>query len=608
MSRAPLLAALLLSVAPARGQSAEGYYRYPTLHGDLVVFCAEGDLWTVPTGGGSARRLTTHPGEEIHPVISPDGRTVAFTAAYEGPAELYTMSLDGGLPTRWTYEAEPSVATTWTPAGDLVYTTSHYSTLPDLQLVALDLETGRRRRVPLSQASEGAYDSDGATLFFVRPAFHRQVTRRYRGGTARQIWRFVEGADEAELLTTDHRGESHTPMWWNGRLYFITDRDGTMNIWSMAGTGGDLQQHTEHSGWDVRDASLNEGRIVYQVGADLWLYDIARDRSRMLSITLASDFDQLRERWVKTPMDYLTSVHLHPEGESVVLTARGRVFVAPAKQGRLSRVSREKGVRYRDAVFMPDGGTILALSDATGELEFVTVPATGIGDPDPVTRNGTILRFQGHPSPDGKWIAYTDNNKDLWLLSVESREQRVLSTNREGVGDIAWAPDSRWLTFSQQAANSYVQILLYRVDGESPTALTSDRVNSRGAVWSPDGEWIYFLSDRNVKSIVRNPWGPRQPEAYFDKPVKVYQVALRKGLRSPFKADDELYTPPEDEDTEGDEGGRDEKDGAKKAPSPVEIDLEGLPQRVREVPIEAGSLGALALNEEAIFWTSVTRL
>jgi len=269
------------------------------------------------------------------------------------------------------------------------------------------------------------------------------VTKRYVGGTARKIWKFVDGAPEAEALTADYPGGSHNPMWWEDRVYFITDRDGTMNLWSMDESGSDLRQHTHHSGWDVREAALHDGRIVYQSGADLWLYDIGADQTRVLAITLSSDFDQLRERWVKKPMQYLTSAHIHPKGESVVLTARGRVFVAPAKQGRRLRASPKPGVRYRDGGFMPDGENVLVLSDETGEFEFVTLPADGVGDEKALTDDGTILRFQGHPSPDGAWIAYDDKNYDLWLLTVESREQKVISSNREGIGEISWSPDSR---------------------------------------------------------------------------------------------------------------------------------------------------------------------
>ena len=358
-------AALTVTSTALNAQGTLGFYRFPALSGDTIVFAAEGDLWKVSVVGGVAQRLTTHQADETNPIISPDGQTLAFTARYEGPAEVYTMPLSGGVPVRRTYEAETSVATTWASDGELVYGTSHYSTVPKPMLVRLNLADGTRSLVPLISATEATYDAGGNTLYFVRPAYHNNVTKRYTGGTARDVWKFQEGAADAVELTGDFNGESHSPMWWNGRVYFVSDRDGTMNLWSMDENGGDLQQHTQHSGWDVKSPSLSQGRIAYRLGVDLRLYDIASGQDGEIAITLASDFDQLREKWVKNPMQYLTSAHIHPEGESVVLTARGRVFVAPVGSGRLVRASRKDSVRFRDVVFMPDG-TLLGLSDETG--------------------------------------------------------------------------------------------------------------------------------------------------------------------------------------------------------------------------------------------------
>jgi tricorn protease len=590
---------LAQSAGGVQGEGILGYYRYPALHGDTVVFAAEGDLWKVSAAGGVARRLTTHHSEETDPVISPDGRTLAFTARYEGPAELYTMPLAGGVPVRRTYEAEGSVATTWTPDGRLVYTTTHYSGLPKPRLVVLNLEDGTRTLIPLAEGSEATYDGTGAKLFFVRPAFHGNVTKRYTGGTARDVWKFETGAPEAVELTGDHNGESHGPMWWGGRVYFVTDRDGTMNVWSMDEDGGDLSQHTQHSGWDVKNPSLSQGRIAYQLGADLWLYHISTGDAQLLPITLASDFDQLREKWVDDPMDYLTSAHIHPEGKSVVLTARGRVFVAPAEQGRLVRASREEGVRYRDVVFMPDGDTLLGLSDETGELEFVKIPANGVGDDEPLTDDGTILRFRAHPSPDGAWIAYDDNNSDLWVLNVATGESRRISENREGIGDMAWSPDSRWLAYTMVAMNSFRQIKLYSVEDGTTVPLTSDRVNSFSLAWDPNGEFIYFLSDRNLRSLVGSPWGTRQPEPYFDKSIEIFHVALQRGLRSPFKPDDELSQAEEENGNGRDRG---DSDDDSDAVAPIRIDLDGLARRVKQVPVAAGNLSSLYVTANALFW------
>ena len=612
-----IAAAALSSAQTPKAPGAQGFYRFPTLRGNTVVFAAEGDLWAVPTEGGVARRITAHPSQESDPMLSPDGRTLAFTARYEGPAEVYTMPMEGGTPTRRTYEAEPSTMTTWTPAGELIYTTTHFATLPDPQLVSINLKTGDRKRIPLSQATEGSYDAAGGTLYFVRPAFHNNVTKRYKGGTARKIWKYSEGDAEAKVLTQSYDGESHSPLGWNSRVYFVSDRDGTMNLWSMDEQGGDLRQHTRHAGWDVKRPALDAGRLVYQVGADLWLYDITRNVERMIPIALASDFDQLRERWAKKPMESLTSVHLHPKGDSVVLTARGRVFVAPAGPGRLVTASRKQGVRYRDVRFMPDGKSLLALSDVTGELEFATLPGNGVGEEKALTSDGRVLRFDGIPSPDGKWITYTDNNNGVWLFNVGTKVQTMIAPNREGGADFAWSPDSRWIAWSQSAGNSFAQILLYNVESRATAAVTTDRVNSVSSAFSADGKWLYFLSDRNLDSVVGAPWGPRAPGPFFDKPMKMYQVALKKGLRSPFKSVDELH-PDAPEKSEV-------KPVASPSPSPaalpavpsaasaaaatpasvppVEIDLDGIAQRIYEVGSAAsGDFDRLSVTAKTIFW------
>ncbi len=578
------------------GQGFEGYYRYPTVHGDHLVFTAEGDLWKVPLAGGMAARLTSHLDEETHPHISPDGKTIAFRAAYEGSMDLYTMPIDGGLPERWTFGSELPLLSGWTPDGKLLYATRYYSTLPDYQLVQLDLATKRRSRVPLYQASEGCYSADGKTVFFVRPADHRNVTKRYLGGTARKIWKYSEGAEEAVRLSDDYAGESHHPMWWQGRVYFITDRDGIMNIWSMTESGEDLQQHTEHKDFDVRYATLSEGQIVYQRGADIWHLDLESGAYKLVPIRIVSDLDQRREKWETNPAQYLTSAHLHPEGKQVVLTARGRVFVAPVKSGRMVQLSRESGVRFRDATFMPDGKNIVVLSDQSGEFEFYQTPADGMTASQQLTNDGEVLRYQGVPSPDGKWIAYTDLQENAWLLNVETKAQRKISTNQEGVGGLSWSPDSKWLAFVQTAHNSFSQIFLHGLENKESTPITTDRMNDESPRWSPDGQFIYFLSDRNFQSLVGSPWGTRQPEAYFDHKYQLYHIPLQAETTSPFQPKHEL-SPAEDKDSE-----EDEKDKEKTVS--VKVDFDGIQQRIYPVPVEPGNYRGLEVGKKAIYFLS----
>ncbi|MEE9132280.1 MAG: S41 family peptidase [Gemmatimonadota bacterium] len=576
-------------------QAPEGYYRFPTIHGATIVFAAEGDLWKVGTSGGTAQRLTSHAEGEAYPAISPDGTTLAFSASYEGPLEVYTMPLAGGLPVRRTYEGRRATVVGWTPDGTILYSTDKYSTLPNRELAQIDLDAGVRTIVPLAQAADGSYDRSGGTLFFTRLAAQGSRTKRYMGGTAQNIWKYAPGGAEAIPLTADYAGTSRNPMWWNGRVYFESDRDGTMNIWSMNADGGDLRQHTYHSGWDVKDPSLNGGRIVYQLGADIRLYDIETNEDRAIPVTLTSDFDQARVKWVDDPMEYLTSAHIAPDGDRIALTARGQVFVAPVKQGRFVKATRGQDVRYREARFMPDGESLLVMSDESGEIEWWRLPTSGVGPGEQLTDDGKVIRYDGVPSPDGNWVVTFDRDQELWLYNIEKHQAKKIDFSPQwGFSTPSWSPDSRWLAYGKPADNSVYQIYLYNLEDGTTSAITTDRYDSWDAGWSADGEWIYFLSDRNFQSLVRSPWGSRQPEPFFDKQTKIYGVALQEGARWPFQPDDELYDA---------KSGKPEKNGESESPVPVVIELDGIQRRIYQVPVAPGNYGSLSVNGSRLFWT-----
>jgi tricorn protease len=617
-------------VAMTSAETPKGYYRFPAIHGDLIVFTAEGDLWRVPVGGGVAQRLTTHPGSESHPAISPDGQSIAFTAEYEGSPEVYLMPLAGGLPRRLTFgELGPRVEG-WTPDGKVIYSTMSFSTLPNRQLATVDPAKGTVRLLPLAQASQGVYEQEGKRLFFTRLAEQGSSTKRYQGGTVENLWSFADGDPEAVPLTADFKGASRNPMWWNGRVYFSSDRDGVMNLWSMKPDGSDLSQHTQHGEYDVKSPSQEGGRIVYQQGADLRLLDLRDGQDRLLDIRLASDFDQQRERWVKKPLDFLTTVHLSPKGDRLAFTARGQVFVAPVEQGRFVEVPRRTGVRYRNARFMPDGKSLLSQTDESGEIEFCLLPANGVGRVEPVTTNGTVFRFEGVPSPDGKHIAWADKNGKFWIHDLESQHTTlVMETPRDQVEDFAWAPDSRWLAFTYPASNTVQQIMLYQLTNGTLTTLTSDRVESYNPAWSPDGKWLYFLSDRNLRSLVPSPWGPRQPDPFFTETTKIFALGLTKDTRWPFRPKDELQADKGDDEKEKKEEKKEKEkeekestsesgDAAKTATAeesksdakaqppikPLVIELEGLSERLFEVPVPAGNYSGLEVTAKHLLWRS----
>ncbi len=605
-----------LLVSATEAQTA-GYYRQPTIYKDTIIFVSEGDLWKTTTKGGQAIRLTTHAGEEALPAISPDGKTLAFTASYEGPTEVYTMPVRGGQPRRWTYHGSRITFVGWTPDGKVMYGTRKYSTLPSTQLVTLDVgnkkQPGKRAFVPLAQASDGVYDPSGKTLFFTRLPFQGSHTKRYKGGTVQNLWRFTKGTKEAVALTSDYAGTSRRPMWWKGRVYFASDRDGIMNVWSMTANGKDVRQHTKHTKWDVAMPALSDGKIVYQYGADLYLHDVRGKWSKKIPITLSSDFDQLRERWVKKPTSYLTSAHIGPKGNRVVLTARGQVFVAPVDQGRFVQASHKNGVRHRNAVFMPDGKSLISLSDRSGEVELWKLPANGVGEPKQLTKDSRVLKWGAFPSPDGKWIASTNKDQELWLYDGKTgKHKRIDYCPVDNIDDLSWSPDSKWLAYVFYGENLFRRIKLFSVADKKSFFVTTDRYGSYSPAWSPDGKWLYFLSDRNLKTLVGSPWGPYQPEPFLDRRSKVYQLALREGLRSPFAPDDELHSDEEGKDKKkSDKGKKDEKKGdkgkkdeKKDSKTNVKIEREGLVTRLRELPIPPGNYNNLTTNKSALFWTS----
>ncbi len=601
-----LLALIILSVlAPLAAAAEEGYYRFPALRGDTVIFTAEGDLWRVAAAGGEARRLTTHAGEESHAAISADGSQVAFSARYEGGREVYVMALDGGLPKRLTWHGDDARVVGWTPAGRVLYATGHFASLPTIELVEIDPRNGRRYRLPLAQADEGTYDPLSGSLYFTRFPFQGSHTKRYRGGTAQSLWRYDPGAEEAQPLTAEHAGTDHRPLWWRDRLLFVSDRDGTLNLWSMAGDGGDPRQHTHHADWDVRWPDLDGDRVIYQLGADLWLHDLASGSERRLEIRLMSDFDQQRQRWIRHPLEYLSAAHLSPDGERVVLTARGQIVVVPRRQGRLvevgqSGLEQQAAVRYRSARFLAAGQSLVALSDESGEVEWWQLDARGVEAPRQLTRDGHTLRFDGLPSPDGRFLAYYDKNDELWLLELATGDQkRLASSPYFGFGDLAFSTDGSWLAYVVPADNFFTQIRLYELATGRDLALTSDRFNSASPAWSPDGRWLYFFSDRHLESIVQSPWGAYAPQPHLDRRTRLFAISLRAHGRPPFAPATELVKEAEGEDQEDDKA----RAHPRSVPTePLQIDLEGLVGRLWEVPIEPGNYRRLAAGERHLYW------
>ena len=590
------LCLLLSSAAGATG----GYFRHPALHGDTLVFTAKGDLWKVGVAGGDAQRLTTHQGVESHAAISPDGQWVAFSASYEGPTEAYVMPLSGGVPQRLTWFGGRAEVAGWSPQGEVLVATRYFHPLQRAQLVAVSRANGTQRLLPLESAETAAF-LDAKTLVFTRGNRNIDNVRAYRGGAATTLWRFNTGSDTEAVPLTQVSSNNASPLHWKGRIAFLSDRDGVTNLWSMDRDGRGLRQHTRHRHFEVRGAAISGDCVAYQLGADIHLHDLASGQDRVVPIRLVSDFDHQRERWIRNPMTRLNEVKFSADGERALIVARGRVVTVGTGNLRRVNIAVPATSRVRSAAFMPDGKSVLVVCDASGENELWLYPAEGSGPGRQLTRDADTLRWSAVPSPDGKWIVHDDRKQRLWLLNVESGENRLIEQgarfgdwNFEGV---QWAPDSS--AFVAQVAGLGNQgrygLVLFRVPDGQRVALTSPRYNSFSASFSPDGRWLWFLSDRNFVAMNATPWGEHNLGPFFDRRTRAYAIALQPVSdrnRFPFQPVDELVAEAAQKPAVKPPLPAGETEGQKPAPARSKtppIVWEGLAQRQFEVPLPAGN-------------------
>lgn len=614
------LAAALCATSALAGTS--GFYRQPALHGDTVYLVAEGDLWRVSSQGGDAQRLTTHTGLESQPAVSPDGQWLAFTGQYDGGTEIYLMPVTGGSPRRLTWEGGGMRVWGFSAAGEVIYTS--LDARPGAQLFALDIKTGQRRQLPVAQGSDGALSADGKTLYFTRSGLRSDNARQYRGGAIARLWSLdLGGKAEARPLVAEGNNDRRPLPYRVGgqeRIAFLSDRDGTVNLWSVNAQGTDLRQHSTHKGWDIRHASIDGSRVVYALGADLYTLDLAQTAApRKLAVALGGDFDQQRERWVKKPQDFLTGTAFAPNGERVLLAARGRLATQGVQQLRRAELPQAPDGRCRNGEFSSDSKSVFAVCDFSGEQEVWRFTANGTGQPERITQGATTQRRDLLPSPDGRWLAHTDKEARIWLTDVKAKTTKEIARGGFGTPQLqAWSPDSQALAWTTPLRHAdRAQLQLHNLADSRTHTLTSDRYDSDTATFSPDGQWLYFASDRNFAITGQSsPWGDRNTGPFLAFRSKLYALALQPGLRSPFAAKDELETVTEKkaeeqraEDrkatdkapTERKADDKDAKPAAEKKGKPA-IVFEGLATRLHELPVPGGNYRALRADGKRLWF------
>ncbi len=610
--KAGLVALLLLSLCPYDAHAESVYARSPTLHGDNLVFTAEGDLWRVALAGGTALRLTSNAGEEIEASISADGRRIAFVGGYDASPEVYVMPIDGGSPTRLSFDGAGVHVVGWTPDNEVLYASTAVTGPGSSTILrAVNPDTLAQRSLPFADANQASFDAAAGLIYFARFGLHitGDHARGYKGGAMAQIWRAsLSGNAEATRLAANVNASLRRPMWWQGRLYHLSDESGSDNLWSMAADGSDRRALTTFSEFEVRDPQLQNGHIVYQYGADIRDIDLATATDRIVPIHLVSDFQQRRTRWLEKPLDYLDDVALSADGSRTVLVARGAATLAATDARRRIDIAVPKDARVRAAVPGTDGKSIYAISDIGGHEEIWRFPADGSGPGEALTRDSNVRRWHLYLSPDGKSLAFDDKRARLSILDLDTRKIRVIDEAHFGGDDIYasvnWSTDSQYLAVARaDSREGRAQLVVLARDGSQKAVVSSDRYESSSAVFSRDGKWLYFLSNREFSATPQAPWGDRNMGPSFDRRTKIYALALQAGNRFAFQPPDELSK--DDKDAGKDEDKKTDKNDGKKEsrkPVPVSIAWNGLADRLFEVPTSAGNFRSLSIDDKRLYF------
>ncbi len=580
--------------------SSPGYYRFPTVHDDQVVFTSEDDLWTVSSRGGTARRLTSGEGMVGYPRLSPDGSQIAFSGREEGHQEVYVMPAEGGPPRRVTYVGAPTIVVGWAPDGRIVFGSSYRQPLSRLfSLFAVDPDGREPEALPHGPATHMSYGPDRERVIGRYGMVTREPAhwKRYRGGTAGDLWVDRDGSGEFErLIQID--GNLAFPLWVGARIYFTSDHEGIANLYSCTPDGHDLTRHTHHDAYYVRHPDTDGTRIVYHAGADLYVYDPSSDASERIEVDYPSPRTQRNRKFVEAKT-YLANTTLHPKGHKLAINARGKAFSMGNWRGPVTQYGDADGVRYRLAQWLHDGDRLVILSDAEGEEAIEIHPEGGLEEPTRLADLDIGRPSSVQPSPTENKLALANHRNELVLVEVDANRATVLDRSDHGtIAGFDWSPDGRWIAYGFPETEQTTSIRLAEVTTGQTHRVTNPVLRDVGPKFDPDGQYLYFRSFREFDPV----YDALHFELGFPRGARPYLVTLRSDVRHPFlpEPNTEDESPTTNDDAESSAEGPDDD-----APKPVEIELDGIEDRVLAFPISPGRYPQLEAISGKVLYTSL---
>lgn len=609
-----LFALATVLLAPSVFGDEARLLRFPDVHTNQIAFAYAGDIYIAPRAGGTAVKLTHHEGIELFPKFSPDGRQVAFTGQYDGDMAVYVMPVTGGEPTRLTYH--PSIQRTserfgpenivmgWHPDGDRVLFRSRRESNDwwDGRAYLVDIAGGMPVPLPMKTAGFTSLSPDAKQVAYCPISRDFRTWKRYKGGMAQDVWIFNLETFENEKIT-DWEGTDNMPMWYEERIYFASDRTGTLNLYCYDRGTGQTRPVTEFTEFDVRWPSLGSEGIAFENGGYVYVLDLPSETLHKVEIQLSTDRRLMRPEFVRvSDSNGVRDFDLSPDGKRAAFSARGEIFTVPAKKGNTRNLTNTSGANERNPQWSPDGRHLAFISDETGEEELYLISHDG-EEKRQLTDDGYCHKYGPAWSPNSQRLAFSDKELKLYYIEVESgRKFQIDETTRNEVRSFAWSPDSRYLAYTKRLDNRITAVFMYSFEDQQIHQVTPGYTNDFNPVFDPDGKYLYFLSQREFNPILSN----YEFEFVNNAITNLFLIVLSAEEKSPFAPEsDEVEFADDKEETkeETDEKAKD-KDEKDKSPEPVRIDFEGIFERQVAFALPAGNYGGLAAIPGNVFYSS----
>jgi tricorn protease len=476
--------------------------RQPTISGTQVAFTYGADLWTVPRSGGRATRITSTPAVESDPHFSPDGRWLAFTSNRSGLPMVYVVSAQGGEPRRLSWYPAASYARGWTPDGRRVLYASSRETAPTAyeRLWTVSVDGGPSTLLPAPWGHSGSYAADGKSLVLDRMTRWDVEWRDYRGGQNTPLV-VLDLATLDEKRIPSERSTDTSPVWMNGRIWFVSDRDWAQNVWSYDPSSGALNQVTRFSGAEVQYLSGNAGTLVFEQDGWIHTLDPANGRSQRLAIEVVGDFPWAETRW-EDVSPRATNASLSPTGQRALFEARGEIFTVPVEFGDARNLSRSDDAADRAPIWSPDGRQVAWFRDQGDGYALVIAQQDGLSEPEPIAIGESKMAWEPTWSPDGARIAFVDDDVRVRIVEVANGKVTTadvggVNIERGGMG-LVWSPDSKWLAYAKSFPNSLRRVVAWSAEDNQVRPLTNALADAFSPAWDKDARHLYFLASTNL--------------------------------------------------------------------------------------------------------------